>query len=85
MKRIYNNGRFIERLEDINYATFVLGYDLLQNELIDSVNRTSDTAYEKCLKIATEFVDSDYNDTTKGLYTCLQEFIEDKQYDDLNN
>lgn len=74
-----------KKIGELYYVTFILGYDLLQNELIESENRETDKAFDKCMKIAKEFIDSEYNTPTKGLYSCVQEFIEDKQYDDLNN
>lgn len=75
----------MRKAEDLIYAIFILGYDLLQNELLESENRLTDLAYQKCCKIATDFIESEYNVPTKGLYTCLQEYINDNQYDDLNN
>lgn len=58
------------------YVVFILGRSLLTEELPIE----DDRAYECCVKIAREFEKSDCNITTKALYTCVEEYI-NENYD----
>ena len=58
------------------YSVFVLGRDLLKGIL----PYEDDLAYEFCKKVATDFEESNYNDSSKGLYECLEEYVKDKFY-----
>lgn len=58
------------------YSVFVLGRDLLKSIL----PYEDDLAYEFCKKVATDFEESNYNDSSKGLYECLEEYVKDKFY-----
>ena len=66
------------RLEEDNYyyIVFVLGRDLLKGIL----PYEDDLAYEFCKKVATDFEESDYNNSSKGLYECLEEYVRDNFY-----
>ena len=66
------------KLEEDNYyyIVFVLGRDLLKGIL----PYEDDLAYEFCKKVATDFEESDYNNSSKGLYECLEEYVKDKFY-----
>ena len=65
-------------MEDKNYIIFILGYDLLNKELKKSDRPECDLAYKQCEELATEFINSKYNINTKGLYECLEDFIDSK-------
>ena len=58
------------------YSVFVLGRDLLKGIL----PHEDDLAYEFCKKVAIDFEESNYNDSSKGLYECLEEYVKDKFY-----
>ena len=58
------------------YSVFVLGRDLLK----DILPYEDDLAYEFCKKVAVDFEESNYNDSSKGLYECLEEYVKDKFY-----
>lgn len=66
------------KLEEDNYyyIVFVLGRDLLKGIL----PYEDDTAYDFCKKVATDFEESDYNNNSKGLYECLEEYVRDNFY-----
>ena len=66
------------KLEEDNYyyIVFVLGRDLLKGIL----PYEDDLAYEFCKKVATDFEESDYNNSSKGLYECLEEYVRDNFY-----
>ena len=66
------------KLEEDNYyyIVFVLGRDLIKGVL----PYEDDTAYEFCKKVAVDFEESDYNDSSKGLYECLEEYVKDNFY-----
>lgn len=65
----------MKRYSEKMYIAFVLGYDLLQREF-DRLELACDEAFELSLKIADWFLDSEYDNPDKGLYDCLQEFVE---------
>lgn len=65
----------MERYSEKMYIAFVLGYDLLKSEF-DKLELACDEAFEFSLEIADWFLDSEYDNPNKGLYECLQEFVE---------
>ncbi len=67
--------------EDMNYVVFVLGYDLLNEELSSVPYPECDLAYDRCKNIAEDFLNSEYNVNTKSLYDCLNDYIEDRKYE----
>lgn len=69
----YNNGGLIGiPLDRYNeYVVFILGRDLLK----DILPFENDIAYEYCVNIAKDFEISDYNTSRKGVYTCLEEYV----------
>lgn len=83
------------RLNDVNsttnffdeklYTIFVLGYDLLNKEISNSKEPESDLAFEKCNKIADDFLGSEYNNENKSLYDCLKDYLKSERYEELNN
>lgn len=62
------------------YIIFILGYDLLNDILLDTSGLECDTAYEKCTKIADDFLESEFNNFNKSLYDCLIDYIESERY-----
>lgn len=66
--------------ENKDYIMFVLGYDLLQNHFSNSIESECDLVYEKCSKIADDFLSSEYNSNNKGLYDCITDYIKSKRY-----
>lgn len=56
-----------------NYVVYVLGRDLLK----DALPMENDIAYQYCVNIAKDFEVSKYNVNTKGLYSCLEDYIKD--------
>jgi hypothetical protein len=65
-------------LEEGSYITFIIGADLLRNTLF-SKYETTDAVYEKAVELTKEFQDSEYNDTSKDLYSCVAEFLDTKR------
>lgn len=67
-----NGGEFgIELKVYDEYVVFLLGRDLLK----DILPFENDIAYEYCVNIAKDFEISDYNTSRKGVYTCLEEYV----------
>ena len=64
--------RFENYADTYYYSVFVLGRDLLKGIL----PYEDDLAYEFCKKVAVDFEESNYNDSSKGLY----EYVKDKFY-----
>lgn len=62
------------------YIIFVLGYDLLHNKLFYSKDPECDITFEKCTKIAEDFLNSEFNVNMQSLYDCLVEYIKFKRY-----
>lgn len=63
------------------YLVFVLGYDLLHDEL-DGL--PCDIAYETAFEIIRRFIDSsDYRNVNIGTYTALERWL-NKNYFDIN-
>ncbi len=63
-----------------NYIIFVLGFDLLNEELSNHEDSECDIAYEKCKKIAEDFLESEFNVNTKSLYDCLADYVDNRNY-----
>lgn len=68
--------------EEKAYIMFVLAYDLLQEEFKNCSEPECDLAFEKCNKMAEDFLKSKFNTNTKGLYDCLVDYVESKRYVD---
>lgn len=68
--------RFENYADTYYYSVFVLGRDLLKGIL----PYEDDLAYEFCKKVAIDFEESNYNNSLKGLYECLEEYVKDKFY-----
>lgn len=66
--------------ENKDYIIFILGYDLLQDYFLDSKETECDLIYEKCSKIADDFLSSEYNSNNKNLYDCIADYIKSKRY-----
>ena len=58
------------------YVVFVLGRDLLKGIL----PLENDIAYEWCVNIAKDFEISEFNVNTKGLYSCLKDYVKARFY-----
>lgn len=65
---------------DISYIAFILGFDLLQIVLSESM-ATCDEAHDYCVELAKEFVGGEYDDESVPAYECLQNFVNDKMED----
>lgn len=63
------------RCDNTSYMLFVMGYDLLQKKLTSYEDCPCDGAYNICIKIYDEFLDSEENQQEKGEYECLQDWI----------
>lgn len=64
------------RNDNDSYMIFVLGYDLLQKKLTLLDDCPCDIAYETCIDIYNEFLESEENQQEKSEYECLQDWIE---------
>lgn len=63
------------KLDSLEYWTFVLGYDLLNDNL---KNKPCDYAYKICGELAQAFMLSDYyKNNNKSAYECLVDFLKD--------
>lgn len=63
-------------MDTLEYWVFVLGYDLLRDELKDI---PCDEAYDTCKALALSFINSDYwKNNNKSGYECLQDFLKVK-------
>ena len=74
---------FIEQEEDNNshdaYLAFVLGYDLLHDELANSDNPENDLCFEHCLNLVKEFKKSDeFKDLSMSEYEALREWLNNR-------
>lgn len=58
------------------YIVYIFGADLLKDKL--EYNDGIDICFEDCKKLAIEFINSEYDNKNKGLYTCLEEFVNNK-------
>lgn len=68
--------------EEKAYIMFVLAYDLLQEEFKNSSEPECDLVFEKCNNMAEDFLKSEFNTNTKGLYDCLADYVQSKRYVD---
>lgn len=63
-------------MDNLEYWTFVLGYDLL-NDKLNGI--PCDEAFEICENLALNFMESDYyKNNTKSGYECLVDFLENE-------
>ena len=65
-------------MDNFNYVVFMLGYDLIHDGLVHDDFKT-DEAFDKCRELARQFMSSDFNRNTKGLYECVQDFLKNKE------
>lgn len=64
-------------MEEINYYTFCIGYDLLNDYFAKSNAPECDVVYEECRKLAVEFIQSiNYRDKSQSSYDNLKDWIE---------
>ena len=61
------------------YMLFVLGYDLLQENLTSFNDYSCDWAYEVCIDVYSKFLDSEEYMQNKSEYECLQDWIKNHQ------
>lgn len=76
---ILENKNFI--LGQVNYRqyiSFILGYDLLNTQFKNSDRPECDMVFEECKNLTKEFLESEHDISTKGLYECLEDFVENK-------
>lgn len=68
-------GKFGIEIDNYSdYVVFILGRDLLNDILLS--NLENDLAYEICIGVARDFKVSEFDVSTKSLYSCLQEYVE---------
>lgn len=66
--------------DEINYITFVLGYDLLNEKLSTSDMNECDNVYDFCNYLAKKFIESDnYKSTYQSTYENLKEWLIDNK------
>lgn len=76
-KHYKNGGKFgVEITSYDNYVVFLLGRDMLKGIL----PLENDIAYEWCVNIAKDFEISEFNVSTKGLWTCVEDYIKARFY-----
>lgn len=74
MKNMVNRCEVISY--DLAYFAFILGYDLMHDELVKSWHPENDYCFDRCLTLAEEFMESDeYNDLSLSGYEALEEWI----------
>lgn len=62
--------------EELNYITFILGYDLLQDKFKNLESKECDTVYEICRDIAAVFMQSiEYYDMNISMYEALTSWV----------
>lgn len=67
--------------KEIAYYTFVIGYDLLQEEFKTSPSPECDLTYGFCEKLAKDFVNSDsYKYNNKSSYELLEKYINKNRF-----
>ncbi len=71
--------------EDKEYIRFILWYDLLKNHFLNSTELECDLVYEKCSKIADDFMVSEYNSNNKSLYDCVADYVRSQRCSNLIN
>lgn len=69
---------YVDKLSEDSYyyVVFALGRDLISG----IIPYYTDDAYDFCKEVANDFMKSKYNVATKGLYTCLEEYVKDNFY-----
>ena len=74
----YNKGgKFGVEIESYDeYVVFILGRDMLKGIL----PLENDIAFEWCVNIAKDFEISEFNVNTKGLWTCVEDYIKARFY-----
>ncbi len=74
----YNKG-IID--EEHSYFAFVLGYDLLNEEFKNSPSPECDITYDFCIKIADNYLKSDYfKDTTHSGYEMFVKYVNENKF-----
>ena len=72
-----SNEKYKEQSE-ISYIAFVLGYDLLNEMLVNSNVKECDINYDFCAFLAKKFIETDYyKNYWKSTYDSLQDWVED--------
>lgn len=66
----------LERFKYVSYLAFVLGYDILHDDIAESDRDECDHAYDECVKLAERFHGSEWDDEERPVYECLQDFAE---------
>lgn len=66
--------------EDRAYIIFVLGYDLLHDKIYYSKEPECDISFDNCKNIAEDFLKSEFNVNTQGLYDCLVDYIKSDRH-----
>ena len=66
---------------DLDYYTFVIGYDFLHDFFINSEDPECDVVFEKCSELAKEFMKSDeYTNMFHSGYENLQRWLDKNKY-----
>lgn len=65
-----------EKENEKSYIAFVLGYDLLNNKLQNSISPECDSSYDICSSFAEQFINSkEYKNVKYSTYEMLQEWL----------
>ena len=69
-------NRYDSFMREVHRLAFILGYDLMHDRLINSDDPACDTVYEKCLKLAEQFMESDeYKDLDYSEYEAFENWL----------
>lgn len=71
-------NRTIEK-DGIEYIVYILGYDLLHEKLHNSSDNECDITFDICVAIAKKFLVSNENKLNKGLYECLELWLQNNE------
>ena len=76
----YINEHYIDNSKDEAYFTFILGYDLLQDNFKNSPVKECDVNYNFCRKIAKRFILSDYyKNGNESAYEMLSKYVKENK------
>ncbi len=69
-------NRYDSFMREVHRLAFILGYDLMHDRLINSDDPACDTVYEKCLKLAEQFMESEeYKDLNYSEYEAFENWL----------
>lgn len=81
-----HNNDNVNGIDSTFYYAFIMGYDLLYEELQASEHPECDNIYEYCCKISQEFLNSDYYKNTRlSGYEAFSDYIENNKFEILKS